>query len=207
MYGEDTVWYNTPSDSTQAIPISQFSEDLLKEKISTFEKNYAAGKKKKILAEAERKMKVLPTYKDLYDAAMEKGDTKRAESIKTKMDKLALTPEEEQALIGDFTPPPPKGFQLDQPSDEQIQQAKYNEPKSNIPPGAQESNTAFADTGTPGEASVNLKPIESIELVGLATDLMKGNVPFNKNLPTSHGYFMPVGNGKIAINNKWIRLE
>lgn len=189
MYGEDTLWYNTPSGSTQSIPISEFSEDLLKKKINTFEEAFAIGKKKKFRAEAERKMKVLPTYKDLYDAAIEKGNTARAEIIKSKMDKLALTPDEEQALIEDFMPPPPKGFEVDQG------------PES-VPPGAQESTTAFAETAPAGDATVNIKPIESIELVGLAMDLMKGNVPFNKNLPKSHGYFMPAGNGKIAINNK-----
>ena len=74
MYGEQAIWWDTPSGSTQSAPISEFSADLVKEKIDTFE----SKKSQKSLRESNltRKERFEDMKKRIEEIRQKKGEYK-----------------------------------------------------------------------------------------------------------------------------------
>lgn len=110
MYGEDTVWYNTPSGSTQSVPVSKMTPELIQEKINTFETAYKKGQVKKDLESANKKLlmrsQVDKVHQGLGEKANDPAIQKRLNDIEARNQ---LTPQEEQALVNDIkgvTEPP-----------------------------------------------------------------------------------------------------
>jgi hypothetical protein len=213
MYGEPAIWYNTPSGSTQVVLVSKYTPDLIREKIASFEEKFQE--------KARNKMTTIDTLKQSLPHLEAKGNLGAVERLKKRIETLEKSiSKEERFYIDKFRAKQTQPQQLTE-SEIKVRQLAESirafESSGNMvaaeklrkrleqlqegAPAGVASTGEFVEEIKPGEATVSIKPIETIEMIKLAKDLIGDKIISKKfKDPGLRGVFYPKGSGSIAIS-------